>query len=117
MRWPRKLRALSDLYSGLYVTILKKNRLEILKLKERLGRAFDYYYSNTQSDQWLVSQCDYHPGDLNKNNVFANKITRAITINVKTIRIRKSGINEIYEYRLTQLFREIIYKENFVDLI
>lgn len=115
MRWPRKLRALSDLYPGLYVTLLKENRLEILKLTKRLGRSFDYYYSNTQSDQWLVSQCDCYPGDLNKNNIFTYKIT--VTINVKTIRIRKSGINEIYEYKLTRLFREIIYKENFLDLI
>ena len=57
-----KIKNLTDLYPGLYITIQHTgdNKLEILKLVERKGKALEYYFSNTQSDQWSASECYYY---------------------------------------------------------
>ena len=113
MRWPRKLRALSDLYPGLYVTIqyTGDNNLEVLKLVERKGKALEYYFSNTQSDLWSVSECYYYFEDSSKNRIY--KSVKTITLGDKTKKIRRAGITEIYGYKITRLSEEIKYKEKF----
>lgn len=113
MRWPRKLRALSDLYPGLYITIQHTgdNKLEILKLVERRGKALEYYFSNTQSDQWSASECYYYFEDSSKNRIYES--VKTITLGDKTKKTRKAGITEIYGYKITRLSEEIKYKEKF----
>lgn len=109
----RKLRALSDLRPKLYITIYNDAKLNILNLIERKGMAFEHYYSNTQSEQWLVSECNYYFKHLGKNNTYLNRIFKTISIDVNTIRLRRAGLNEIYGYKLTKLSQEIKYKEKF----
>ena len=113
MRWTRKLRALSDLYPGLYITIQHAgdNKLEILKLVERQGRALKYYFSNTQSDQWSALECYYYFKDSSKNRIYES--VKTITLGNKTKKTRRAGITEIYGYTITRLSEEINYKEKF----
>lgn len=113
MRRPRKLRALSDLYPGLYITIQHtcNDKLEILHLDVRRGKALEYYFSNTQSDQWSVSECYYYFKDSSKNRIYES--VRTITLGDKTKKTRRAGITEIYGYKITRLSEEIKYKEKF----
>ena len=113
MRTPRKLRALSDLYPGLYITIQHAgdNRLEILKLVERRGKALEYYFLNTLADQWSVLECYYYFKDSSKNRIYES--VRTITLGNKTKKTRRAGITEIYGYKITRLSEEIKYKEKF----
>ena len=115
MKRSRKLRTLSDLRPKLYITIYNDNdnKLKILNLIERKGMAFEYYYSNTQSEQWSVSECNYYFRHLGKNNTFLNKTLKTISMDVNTSRLRRAGLNEIYRYKLTKLSQEIEYKEKF----
>ena len=113
MRLTRKLRALSDLYPGLYITIQHAgdNRLEILKLVERKGKALEYYFLNTLADQWSVLECYYYFKDSGKNRIYES--VKTITLGDKTKKMRRAGITEIYGYKITRLSEEIKYKEKF----
>lgn len=106
-----KIKNLTDLYPGLYITILKDDKLEILKLIKRRGRAFESYYSNIQSEDWSVSECYHYFKDLSKNKIYDS--TRMITFESKTQKTRRAGITEIYSYKITNLSEELKYKEMF----
>lgn len=108
-----KIKNLTDLYPGLYITIQHTgdNKLEILKLVERKGKALEYYFSNTQSDQWSASECCYYFEDSSKNRIYES--VKTITLGNKTKKTRRAGITEIYGYKITRLSEEIKYKEKF----
>lgn len=111
-----KIKNLKDLYPGLYITIQHAgdNKLEILHLDVRRGKAFEYYFSNTQSDQWSVSECYYYFKDSSKNRIYES--VRTITLGDKTKKTRRSGITEIFGYKITRLSEEIKYKEKFCGI-
>ena len=100
-----------NLFPGLYITILKDNKLEILKLIKRRGRAFESYYFNVQAEQWSVSECYYCFEDSSKNRIYESMKT--ITLGDKTQKTRRAGITEIYSYKITNLSEELKYKEMF----
>lgn len=106
-----RIKNLTDLYPGLYITILKDNKLEILKLVKRRGRAFESFYFNVQSEQWLASECYYYFEDSSKNRIYES--IKTITLGDKTKKTRWAGITEIYGYMITKLSEEIKYKEKF----
>ena len=108
-----RIKNLTDLYPGLYITIqhTDDNKLEILKLVKRRGKAFEYYYSNTQSDQWSALECYYYFEDSSKNRIYES--VKTITLGDKSKKTRKAGINEIYGYKITKLSEELKYKEKF----
>ena len=108
-----KIKKLTDLYPGLYITIqhARDNKLEILKLVERRGKALEHYFLNAQADQWSVLECYYYFKDSSKNRIYES--VKTITLGDKTKKTRRAGITEIYGYKITKLSEEIKYKEKF----